>query len=141
MQHDDELPPVPPWFAQAVGLMFSCYPQATMGELVPLAWWRHLHGLPREAIERALDKAPSVSSTFVPSAPLVREVASSITKTLGPKPDLTRPQLEEPVPEVSPEWSARFDEIRRANADPALAKEFLLRSSMIASVRRERAID
>jgi 3-(3-hydroxy-phenyl)propionate hydroxylase len=35
----------------------------------------------------------------------------------------------------------RFDEIRRANADPALAKEFLLRSSMIASVRRERAID
>jgi 3-(3-hydroxy-phenyl)propionate hydroxylase len=35
----------------------------------------------------------------------------------------------------------RFDEIRRANADPALAREFLLRSSMIASVRRERAID
>jgi len=35
----------------------------------------------------------------------------------------------------------RFGEIRRAHADPALAKEFLLRSSMIASVRRERAID
>ena len=35
----------------------------------------------------------------------------------------------------------RFDEIRRAHADPALAREFLLRSSMIASVRRERAID
>jgi 3-(3-hydroxy-phenyl)propionate hydroxylase len=34
----------------------------------------------------------------------------------------------------------RFDEIRRANADPGLAMDFLLRSSMIASVRRERAI-
>jgi 3-(3-hydroxy-phenyl)propionate hydroxylase len=35
----------------------------------------------------------------------------------------------------------RFDEIRRVNADPVLAREFLLRSSMIASVRRERAIE
>ena len=35
----------------------------------------------------------------------------------------------------------RFDEIRRANADPALAREFLLQSSMIASLRRERAFD
>jgi 3-(3-hydroxy-phenyl)propionate hydroxylase len=35
----------------------------------------------------------------------------------------------------------RFDEIRRAAADPVLAREHLLRSSMIASVRRERAID
>jgi 3-(3-hydroxy-phenyl)propionate hydroxylase len=35
----------------------------------------------------------------------------------------------------------RFDEIRRANADPTLAREFLLQSSMIASLRRERAID
>jgi 3-(3-hydroxy-phenyl)propionate hydroxylase len=35
---------------------------------------------------------------------------------------------------------ARFDELRRANADPRLAREFLLRSSMIASVRREQAI-
>lgn len=35
---------------------------------------------------------------------------------------------------------ARFDELRRANADPRLAREFLLRSSMIASVRRERSI-
>ncbi len=31
---------------------------------------------------------------------------------------------------------ARFDELRRANADPQLAREFLLQSSMIASVRR-----
>jgi 3-(3-hydroxy-phenyl)propionate hydroxylase len=36
---------------------------------------------------------------------------------------------------------ARFDEIRRSRADPALAKAFLLRSSMIASVRRERGIE
>jgi 3-(3-hydroxy-phenyl)propionate hydroxylase len=36
---------------------------------------------------------------------------------------------------------ARFDEIRRSHADPALAKAFLLRSSMIASVRRERGIE
>jgi 3-(3-hydroxy-phenyl)propionate hydroxylase len=36
---------------------------------------------------------------------------------------------------------ARFDEIRRAHADPAQAKAFLLRSSMIASVRRERGIE
>jgi len=35
----------------------------------------------------------------------------------------------------------RFDEIRRAHADPALAKAFLLRSSMIAAVRRERGIE
>lgn len=35
----------------------------------------------------------------------------------------------------------RFDAIRCANADPALAKAFLLQRSMIASVRRERAID
>jgi 3-(3-hydroxy-phenyl)propionate hydroxylase len=30
----------------------------------------------------------------------------------------------------------RFDELRRANADPQLARQFLLQSSMIASVRR-----
>ena len=35
---------------------------------------------------------------------------------------------------------ARFDELRRANADPQLAREFLLQSSMIASVRRAAAI-
>lgn len=35
----------------------------------------------------------------------------------------------------------RFDEIRQAHADPELAKAFLLRSSMIASVRRERGIE
>ncbi len=35
---------------------------------------------------------------------------------------------------------ARFDELRRANADPALARAFLLQSSMIASVRRAAAI-
>ncbi|HSD41541.1 MAG TPA: FAD-dependent monooxygenase [Burkholderiales bacterium] len=35
----------------------------------------------------------------------------------------------------------RFDELRRINADPVQAREFLLQSSMIASVRRERAID
>jgi len=35
---------------------------------------------------------------------------------------------------------ARFDELRRANADPARAREFLLASSMIASVRRAAAI-
>jgi len=35
---------------------------------------------------------------------------------------------------------ARFHEIRRANRDPQLAKEFLLRSSMIGSIRREAAI-
>ena len=34
----------------------------------------------------------------------------------------------------------QFDEIRRAHADPRLAREHLLRSSMIASVRHERAI-
>ena len=35
---------------------------------------------------------------------------------------------------------ARFDELRRANADPQLARQFLLQSSMIASVRRAAAI-
>jgi 3-(3-hydroxy-phenyl)propionate hydroxylase len=35
---------------------------------------------------------------------------------------------------------ARFDELRRANGDPAHAREFLLQSSMIASVRRAAAI-
>ena len=35
---------------------------------------------------------------------------------------------------------ARFDELRRANADPALARQFLLQSSMIASVRRAASI-
>jgi 3-(3-hydroxy-phenyl)propionate hydroxylase len=35
---------------------------------------------------------------------------------------------------------ARFDELRRANADPAAARAFLLQSSMIASVRRAAAI-
>jgi 3-(3-hydroxy-phenyl)propionate hydroxylase len=36
--------------------------------------------------------------------------------------------------------TARFDELRRANADPALARAFLLQSSMVASVRRAAAI-
>jgi 3-(3-hydroxy-phenyl)propionate hydroxylase len=36
--------------------------------------------------------------------------------------------------------AARFDELRRANADPALARAFLLQSSMVASVRRAAAI-
>jgi 3-(3-hydroxy-phenyl)propionate hydroxylase len=36
--------------------------------------------------------------------------------------------------------AARFDELRRANADPAAARAFLLQSSMIASVRRAAAI-
>ena len=35
---------------------------------------------------------------------------------------------------------ARFHELRRANADPQLAREFLLQSSMIASVRRAASI-
>ena len=35
---------------------------------------------------------------------------------------------------------ARFDELRRANADPRRAREFLLQSSMIASIRRADAI-
>jgi 3-(3-hydroxy-phenyl)propionate hydroxylase len=35
----------------------------------------------------------------------------------------------------------RLDELRRTCADPALAKQFLLRSSMIASVRRAAEID
>ena len=35
---------------------------------------------------------------------------------------------------------ARFDELRRANADPRLARQFLLQSSMIASIRRAAAI-
>jgi 3-(3-hydroxy-phenyl)propionate hydroxylase len=35
---------------------------------------------------------------------------------------------------------ARFDELRRANADPRRAREFLLQSSMIASIRRAAAI-
>jgi len=35
---------------------------------------------------------------------------------------------------------ARFDELRRANADRELARQFLLQSSMIASVRRAAAI-
>ena len=35
---------------------------------------------------------------------------------------------------------ARFDELRRASADPQLARQFLLQSSMIASVRRAAAI-
>ena len=35
----------------------------------------------------------------------------------------------------------RLDEIRRTGADPALAKQFLLRSSMIASVRRAAEIE
>ena len=35
---------------------------------------------------------------------------------------------------------ARFDELRRTNADPQLARQFLLQSSMIASVRRAAAI-
>ncbi len=35
---------------------------------------------------------------------------------------------------------ARFDELRRANVDPQLARQFLLQSSMIASVRRAAAI-
>jgi len=35
---------------------------------------------------------------------------------------------------------ARFDELRRVNADPRLARDFLLQSSMIASVRRAAAI-
>ena len=34
----------------------------------------------------------------------------------------------------------RFDELRRANADPELARAFLLQSSMIASIRRAAAI-
>jgi 3-(3-hydroxy-phenyl)propionate hydroxylase len=36
--------------------------------------------------------------------------------------------------------AARFDELRRANAEPGLARAFLLQSSMIASVRRAAAI-
>jgi 3-(3-hydroxy-phenyl)propionate hydroxylase len=34
----------------------------------------------------------------------------------------------------------RFDELRRVHRDPQLAKEYLLRSSMIASVRSAAAI-
>ena len=46
--------------------------------------------------------------------------------------------LEERDPQLR---ARRLDELRRTAADPALAKEFLLRSSMIASVRRAAAIE
>lgn len=36
--------------------------------------------------------------------------------------------------------AGRFDELRRTAADPALAKDYLLRSSMIASAQRAATI-
>lgn len=45
--------------------------------------------------------------------------------------------LEERDPKVRAE---RLDEVRRTGADPKLAREFLIKSSMIASVRRAEAI-
>ena len=45
--------------------------------------------------------------------------------------------LEERDPDVR---AARFDELRRTAADPARARDYLLRSSMIWSVRRAESV-
>jgi hypothetical protein len=109
---------IPAWFQAAMVLLFGKYDKPLSRGAV-LGYWDELSDLPEEAVARAMKQAPSRLSdkegtkAFCPSAPFVREVAVSIAKTLGPKPDFSRPQLEEPAPEVSPEWSARFDEIRR----------------------------
>jgi len=83
--------------------LFAGYPQAVMSPAAITAYWRRCSGIMPEAVAVAFNKAPSQSPTWCPSAQLVREIAIVEEKARsGPRPDLTRPALPEPEPELEP---------------------------------------
>jgi hypothetical protein len=101
MQHGGDIPATPRWFLDEVAALFALYPSAQLASATGVAWWRHLHHLPAEALSYAFSKAPSQSAQWCPSAQVVREIAEAYAKTTkGPRPDLSRAALPEPDPEL-----------------------------------------
>lgn len=98
---------IPQWFRDEVVALFALYPSAILSAPTILAWWRHLHGVAEDKIlqrvlVQAFKRAPEQSTSFCPSAEIVRQVAEPIAKTLScpvanlelralPEPELTLP--------------------------------------------------
>lgn len=88
---------IPTWFSQRLIDFYSLYPSATMQPAVMLAWWKHLRDLSQEAITVAITRAPSTSSSFVPSAQTVREIALALPKSAPAAQTRPMPALPAPV--------------------------------------------
>lgn len=115
MQPGDKTPPVPQWFASQMLALLACYPNAQAGRATVLAYWERLFELQPEAILCGLKKAPEAAENknFPPSAFLILEHARA-WRPPTPRPDLERPALPEPAPEISPELRKDFEAINSA---------------------------
>jgi hypothetical protein len=126
MQAEADIPPIPSWFASELMALVALYPSATPNRALTLAWWRYLHRQPQAALLDAFARVPQKSPQFMPTAEMVRDLASA-WRPPTPRPDLERPALSEPDPELPPELAAIRDKQRRGEITPQEATKAFLR--------------
>jgi len=70
-------------FEELMQLIVDKYPNAKVTENMIPAYWDELKMFPFQAVQYALETAPGSSPTFLPPAPMIRQIADRESRRLG----------------------------------------------------------